>query len=73
MTVPGTPPTSTPTTEDMVRAYGGEACLGGATLASVQAIAPAAEGGVIDRCGHWAAGERPDFVARLAAELAEAS
>jgi pimeloyl-ACP methyl ester carboxylesterase len=38
-----------------VRAYGGEACLGGATLASVQAVAPAAEGGIIDRCGHWAA------------------
>ena len=36
-------------------------------------VAPAAEGGVIDRCGHWAAEERPDFVARLAADLAEAS
>jgi pimeloyl-ACP methyl ester carboxylesterase len=56
-----------------VRAYGGEACLGAATLASVQAVAPAAEGGVIDRCGHWAAEERPDFVATLAAELARAS
>jgi pimeloyl-ACP methyl ester carboxylesterase len=53
-----------------VRAYGGEACLGGATLASVQAVAPGAEGGIIDRCGHWAAEERPDFVAGLAAELA---
>jgi pimeloyl-ACP methyl ester carboxylesterase len=38
-----------------VRAYGGEACLGGLTLTSVQAVAPAAEGGVIERCGHWAA------------------
>jgi pimeloyl-ACP methyl ester carboxylesterase len=56
-----------------VRAYGGEACLGAATLASVQAVAPAAEGGVIGRCGHWAAEERPDFVAALAAELARAS
>jgi pimeloyl-ACP methyl ester carboxylesterase len=56
-----------------VRAYGGEACLGGATLASVQAVAPAAEGGVIDRCGHWAAEERPDFVARLAIDLSESS
>ena len=56
-----------------VRAYGGQACLGGATLASVQAVAPAAEGGIIDRCGHWAAGERPDFVAAMAAELAGAS
>ena len=43
-----------------VRAYGGEACLGGATLASVQAVAPAAEGGVIERCGHWAGEERPE-------------
>jgi pimeloyl-ACP methyl ester carboxylesterase len=53
-----------------VRAYGGEACLGGLTLTSVQAVAPAAVGGVIERCGHWAAEERPDFVADLARELA---
>jgi pimeloyl-ACP methyl ester carboxylesterase len=53
-----------------VRAYGGEACLGGATLASVQAVAPAAEGGVIERCGHWAAEERPDVVASIARDLA---
>jgi hypothetical protein len=39
----------------------------------VQAITPAAEGGVIDRCGHWAAEDRPGFVARLAADLAETS
>ena len=55
-----------------VRAYGGAACLGGLTLASVQAVAPHAQGGVIDRCGHWAAEERPDFVADLARELARA-
>ena len=53
-----------------VRAYGGEACLGGLTLTSVQAVAPAAEGGVIERCGHWAAEERPDFVASIVRDLA---
>lgn len=53
-----------------VRAYGGEACLGGLTLTSVQAVAPAASGGVIERCGHWAAEERPEFVAGIARELA---
>jgi pimeloyl-ACP methyl ester carboxylesterase len=53
-----------------VRAYGGEACLGGATLASVQAVAPAAEGGVIERCGHWAGEERPDVVASIVRDLA---
>jgi pimeloyl-ACP methyl ester carboxylesterase len=52
-----------------VRAYGGEACLGPLTLASVQAVAPDAQGGVIERCGHWAAEERPDFVADLARDL----
>jgi pimeloyl-ACP methyl ester carboxylesterase len=53
-----------------VLAYGGEACLGPLTLTSVQAVAPAAQGGVIERCGHWAAEERPDFVAAIARELA---
>ncbi len=53
-----------------MRAYGGEACLGGLTLTSVQAVAPAAAGGVIERCGHWAVEERPDFVADIARELA---
>jgi pimeloyl-ACP methyl ester carboxylesterase len=52
-----------------VRAYGGEACLGALTLTSVQAVAPAASGGIIERCGHWAAEERPDFVAGLVREL----
>jgi len=37
-----------------VRAYGGEACLGG----------------VIERCGHWAAEERPDVVASIVRDLA---
>jgi pimeloyl-ACP methyl ester carboxylesterase len=54
-----------------VAAYGGEACLGALTLMSVQAVAPDAEGGVIDRCGHWAAEERPDFVADLVLDLAK--
>jgi len=53
-----------------VRAYGGQACVGAATLASVQAVAPAAQGGVIERCGHWAAEERPDVVASIIRDLA---
>jgi pimeloyl-ACP methyl ester carboxylesterase len=55
-----------------VRAYGGEACLGGLTLAAAQAVAPAATGGVIERCGHWAGEERPDVVASIARDLATA-
>jgi pimeloyl-ACP methyl ester carboxylesterase len=38
--------------------------------AITQAVAPAASGGVIERCGHWAAEERPEFVADIARELA---
>jgi pimeloyl-ACP methyl ester carboxylesterase len=53
-----------------VAAYGGEVCLGELTLASVQAVAPAAEGGVIPRCGHWAPEEQPGFVAGMVRELA---
>ncbi len=56
-----------------VRAWGGAACLGGLTLTSVQAVAPGAEGGIIERCGHWAAEERPDVVADIARELAAAA
>lgn len=56
-----------------VRAFGGDSCLGPLTLQSVQAVAPAAEGGVIERCGHWAAEERPHFVADLVRELAKAN
>ena len=55
-----------------VRAYGGQACLGPLTLQSVQVAAPQAQGGVIERCGHWAAEERPDFVADVIRELAKA-
>lgn len=56
-----------------VRAFGGEACLGPLTLQSVQAVAPNAEGGVIERCGHWAAEERPQFIADMIRELIKAS
>lgn len=54
-----------------VRAWGGASCLGPLTLTSVKAVAPAAEGGVIERCGHWAAEERPELVADLVKELAK--
>jgi pimeloyl-ACP methyl ester carboxylesterase len=56
-----------------VVAYGGDACLGEYTLASVRAVAPAAEGGVIERCGHWAPEEQPEFVAALVRDLAARS
>ena len=46
-------------------AFGGDSCLGPLTLTSVQAVAPKATGGVIEHCGHWAAEERPEFVADL--------
>ncbi len=55
-----------------VAAYGGEACLGELTLASVRAVAPGAEGGVIPRCGHWAPEERADFVAGVVRDLVSA-
>jgi pimeloyl-ACP methyl ester carboxylesterase len=56
-----------------VAAYGGEACLGEFTLASVRAVAPDAQGGVIPSCGHWAPEERPEFVAGVVDELAARS
>jgi pimeloyl-ACP methyl ester carboxylesterase len=52
-----------------VAAYGGEVCLNELTLASVRAVAPDAEGGVIPRCGHWAPEERPEFVAGIVRDL----
>jgi pimeloyl-ACP methyl ester carboxylesterase len=55
-----------------VRAFGGQASLGDLTLASVRAVAPDAKGGIIDRCGHWAPEERPDFVADMIGALAKA-
>jgi pimeloyl-ACP methyl ester carboxylesterase len=55
-----------------VRAFGGEACLAGLTLTSVKAVAANPQGGVIERCGHWAAEERPDFVAGIVRDLVKA-
>jgi pimeloyl-ACP methyl ester carboxylesterase len=55
-----------------VRAFGGDSCLAGLTLTSVKAVAADPQGGVIERCGHWAPEERPDFVADLVRELVEA-
>ncbi len=55
-----------------VRAFGGEACLGGLTMTSVKSVAPEVRGGVIERSGHWAAEERPDFVADMIRELVAA-
>jgi pimeloyl-ACP methyl ester carboxylesterase len=55
-----------------VRAFGGEACLAGLTLTSVKAVAANPEGGVMERCGHWAAEERPDFVAGIVRDLVKA-
>jgi pimeloyl-ACP methyl ester carboxylesterase len=52
-----------------VVAWGGEACLADLSLASVQQVAPHATGGVIDRCGHWAAEERPVFVVDIIRSL----
>jgi len=53
-----------------VVAYGGEACLGGLTLATVQAVAPTATGGVVERSGHWMPEERPDVIIEQARRLA---
>jgi len=53
-----------------VVAYGGEACLGGLTLATVQAVAPAATGGVVERSGHWMPEERPDVIIEQTRALA---
>lgn len=50
--------------------FGGEACLGGLTLASVQAVAPKATGGVVERSGHWMPEERPDVIVEQALMLA---
>ncbi|MFT4229857.1 MAG: alpha/beta fold hydrolase [Microbacterium sp.] len=45
-----------------VMAWGGEACLGGFTLQCLELAAEDVSGGVIERCGHWVAEERGDFV-----------
>ena len=54
-----------------VRAFGGVSCLNELTLMSVKAVAPHAQRGVIGRCGHWSAEERPDFVADLVRDLSK--
>jgi pimeloyl-ACP methyl ester carboxylesterase len=55
-----------------VHAFGGEGSLAELTLTCAKAVAPGAQGGVIERCGHWAAEERPDFVADMVRELVQA-
>jgi len=35
-------------------------------------VAANPQGGVIERCGHWAAEERPDFVAGIVRDLVKA-
>jgi pimeloyl-ACP methyl ester carboxylesterase len=55
-----------------VTAFGGHASLGDLALTSVREVAPNAKGGVIDRCGHWAPEERPDFVVEMIRDLARA-
>lgn len=45
-----------------VMAWGGEACLGGYTKQCLEMAAEDVTGGVIERCGHWVAEERGDFV-----------
>ena len=53
-----------------VVAFGGEACLGGLTLASVRVVALKATGGVVERSGHWMPEERPDVIVEQALMLA---
>ena len=45
-----------------VLAFGGEASAGPATQHCLELAAENVRGGVIERCGHWVAEERPDFV-----------
>jgi pimeloyl-ACP methyl ester carboxylesterase len=52
-----------------VVAYGGEASLGELALESARRVAPAARGGVIPRCGHWAPEEAPEFLANAIREV----
>jgi len=53
--------------------FGGEACLGGLTLETVQKVAPAAAGGVVERSGHWMPEERPDLIIEQALALGRAA
>jgi pimeloyl-ACP methyl ester carboxylesterase len=45
-----------------VMAYGGERGFRNAPLHSMKELAENVRGGMIDRCGHWIAEERPDFL-----------
>jgi pimeloyl-ACP methyl ester carboxylesterase len=45
-----------------VLALGGERGFGRAPLHSMRALADDVRGGVIERCGHWIAEERPDYL-----------
>jgi pimeloyl-ACP methyl ester carboxylesterase len=45
-----------------VMAYGGERGFRNAPLHSMKEIAENVRGGMIERCGHWIAEERPDFL-----------
>jgi pimeloyl-ACP methyl ester carboxylesterase len=44
----------------LVLALGGERGFGQRVVRSMQALAENVRGGVIERCGHWIAEERPD-------------
>lgn len=45
-----------------VLALGGERGFGSRTVRSMQELAENVRGGVIERCGHWIAEERPDYL-----------
>jgi pimeloyl-ACP methyl ester carboxylesterase len=45
-----------------VLALGGERGFGNRTVRSMQELAENVQGGVIERCGHWIAEERPDYL-----------
>lgn len=45
-----------------VLALGGEMVLGTFTLQSLQGVAEDVRGGAVERCGHWMASERPEYL-----------
>jgi pimeloyl-ACP methyl ester carboxylesterase len=52
-----------------VLAIAGEAGLGTWTLQSMEQVANDVRGGVVERCGHWMAEERPDHIVELLTEF----
>ncbi|ARV57816.1 hypothetical protein BZZ01_03470 [Nostocales cyanobacterium HT-58-2] len=48
-----------------VLALGGDSCLGDLVLKSMQQVAANIRGVVLERCGHWLAEERPDYLVEL--------